>query len=54
MDNETTGALAMLSIVLSVISTIIHAINHTRFRSNCFGRKLEASLDISRTENLTP
>lgn len=54
MDNQTTGVLAVLSIVLSVISNIIHAINHTRIRSNCFGRKLEASLDISRTENLTP
>jgi hypothetical protein len=54
MDIETTGILAILSLILSVVSNMIHAINHTKIRSSCMGKKFEASLDISRIENPTP
>jgi hypothetical protein len=51
---DTSTAIASISLVLSVLSHIFHYLNHTRVRSNCCGRKLEASLDISRIENVSP
>ena len=51
---DSATAIASISLVLSVLSHIFHYLNHTRLRSNCCGRKLEASLDISRTENVSP
>jgi hypothetical protein len=46
MDNNILGIVA---IIVSVGSAVITAINHTRIRSACCGKKLEASLDIERT-----
>jgi hypothetical protein len=37
-----------------VTSIVIAAINHKRIRSNCCGRKLEASLDIEDTKTSRP
>ncbi len=51
---DSATVIASISLVLSIASHIFHYLNHTKVRSNCCGRKLEASLDITRTENLTP
>ena len=51
MDNNVLGIVA---IVLSVASTVVVAINHTRIRSVCCGRQLEASLDIDKTTPVLP
>jgi hypothetical protein len=51
MDNNVLGIVA---IVLSVASTVVVAINHTRIRSACCGRQLEASLDIDKTTPVLP
>lgn len=34
---------------LAVITAIYKAVNHHRVRSNCCGKKIEASLDIEET-----
>lgn len=49
MDGSPTGILAIIGVVISVGTMIIGVINHQRVRSNCFGRKLEVSLDVERT-----
>ena len=54
MDNNTTGILAIISLVLSVASNVIHAINHTKIKSSCMGKQYEASLDISRITTPIP
>jgi hypothetical protein len=46
---DTSTILGIVAVVVSVASGIITAINHTRIRSNCFGNKLEVSLDIDKT-----
>jgi hypothetical protein len=46
MDNTTTSIIALVGIALSIGSTVIGVVNHKRIRSNCCGKKLEASLDI--------
>jgi len=55
MDNmDNTNIMVSISLVLSVLSNIIHVINHSRIRSSCCGKSVEASIDISSTENLSP
>jgi hypothetical protein len=49
MDSSTSGILAVIGIVVSVGGAILGVINHSRIRSNCFGKKLEVSLDIDKT-----
>ena len=51
MDSDTSSALAIGSIVISILGSAIAFINHKRIRSNCCGKKTEVSLDI---ENTTP
>jgi len=51
MDNNILGIVA---IVISSITAIVGALNHTKIRSVCCGRKLEASLDIEKTSPPTP
>jgi hypothetical protein len=51
MDNNILGIVA---IVISVISTIIGVLNHTRVRSACCGTRLEASFDVDRTIPVLP
>jgi hypothetical protein len=46
MDNNILGIVA---IVISVGTAVIGAINHTRIRSVCCGKKIEASIDIDKT-----
>lgn len=47
MNSDTI--LSIVAIVLSVGGTILAVINHKRIRSNCFGKKLEVSLDVEST-----
>jgi hypothetical protein len=49
MNNDATGVLAIVSIVVSVGGSILAVVNHTRIRSVCCGRKLEVSLDVEKT-----
>jgi hypothetical protein len=51
MDSTTSSALAIGSIVLSVVGSVAALVNHKRVRSNCCGKELSASLDV---ENTTP
>lgn len=43
------NVLGMVGFGLSIVGVIVAAINHTRIRSNCFGRKVELSVDIEKT-----
>ena len=47
MNAETV--IGLIGFGISVIGIIVSAVNHTRIRSNCFGRKLELSVDIEKT-----
>jgi hypothetical protein len=49
MDQDTTAILAIIGVVVSVGGSILAVVNHTRCRSNCFGNKLEVSLDVEKT-----
>lgn len=46
MDSQ---AMSIVAIVVSVGGVIITAVNHTRIRSACCGRKIDVSLDIEKT-----
>ena len=41
--------LSTIAIVTSVVGTIVVAVNHTRIRSRCCGKTMEASLDIEKS-----
>jgi hypothetical protein len=45
--------IGMVGFGISVIGMIVAAINHTRIRSNCFGNKVEVSMDIDKTTPTT-
>lgn len=47
MDNNSI--LASVAVALSVAGTIVAVVNHTKVKSMCCGRKLEVSIDISKT-----
>jgi hypothetical protein len=49
MDSNTSGIVAIIGLVLSVGGTALAVVNHTRIRSNCCGKKLELSVDVSKT-----
>ena len=46
---DSNNILSISAIVVSVGGAIITAINHTRVRSACCGRRLDVSLDIEKT-----
>jgi hypothetical protein len=48
---DQVSILSIVAIVISVGGTVLSVINHKRIKSNCFGKKLEVSLDV---ENTTP
>jgi len=50
MDQESTTILSIVGIVISVGGALFTVINHKRCRSNCFGKKLELSIDIDQTQ----
>lgn len=49
MDQNATAILAIIGVVVSVGGSILAVVNHTRCRSNCFGQKIEVSLDVEKT-----
>jgi len=46
---DSNNILSISAIVVSLCGTIYAAVNHTRVRSACCGRKIEVSLDIEKT-----
>ena len=46
MDSQS---LASIAIAISTAGAIFTALNHTRVRSACCGKKLEVSLDVEKT-----
>jgi hypothetical protein len=46
---DSNNILSISAIVVSIGGAVIAAINHTRIRSACCGRKIEVSLDIEKT-----
>ena len=50
MDQDSTAVLSIIGIVISVGGALFTVINHKRCRSNCFGKKLEMSIDIDQTQ----
>jgi len=46
---DDSQIMTIVALVISIGSVIIGAINHKRIRSNCFGKKIEVSLDIEST-----
>jgi hypothetical protein len=54
MDNSqltTAGLTATFTALVGIAYKIYMVVNHKRIRSNCCGKKLEASIDI---DNTTP
>lgn len=49
MEQATTNVLTYVAFAVGVISSVLAAINHTRIRSACCGKKLEISLDVDKT-----
>ena len=51
---ETSSIMGIVAVVVSVGGVFFGIINHKRCRSNCFGKKLEVSLDIDNTATVKP
>jgi hypothetical protein len=49
MDQSGTNILTYVAFAVGVVSSVLAAINHTRIRSACCGRKIEISLDVEKT-----
>lgn len=49
MDNSQV--MGMIALIVSIGGVFIGILNHKKIRSNCCGRRLEASIDI---DNTTP
>jgi hypothetical protein len=50
MDQQTSNILSIIGIVVSVGGALFTIINHKRCRSNCFGKKIELSIDVDQTQ----
>jgi hypothetical protein len=46
---DSSGIIAIVSLVLSVAGSALAIINHKRIRSNCCGKELTTSIDIEAT-----
>jgi hypothetical protein len=46
---DTSMILGIVGVIISVGTAIVGVVNHKRIRSNCCGKKVEASLDIEST-----
>jgi hypothetical protein len=46
---DQTQILSILALAVSIAGSIFAVINHKRIRSNCCGRRVEASLDVEST-----
>jgi len=51
MENNGGEMMSIIALVISAGGIMLGVVNHKRIRSNCCGKKLEASLDV---ENTTP
>ena len=51
MENNGGEMMSIIALVISAGGIMLGIVNHKRIRSNCCGKKLEASLDV---ENTTP
>jgi hypothetical protein len=51
---DQSSILGIVGIVIGISGTILALINHTRIRSNCFGKKIEVSLDVDKTIDSPP
>jgi len=49
MDNESSGIIAIVGLIISVGGSALAVLNHKRLRSTCCGKKIEASIDIEET-----
>ena len=50
MDQQSSNLLSIIGIVVSVGGALFTIVNHKRCRSNCFGKKLELSIDVDQTQ----
>ena len=46
---ESNTLMSIVAVVVSIGGTILAIINHKRLRSNCFGKKIELSIDVEST-----
>lgn len=46
---DSNNILSIVAIVVSIGGALITAVNHTRVRSACCGRRVEMSIDIEKT-----
>jgi hypothetical protein len=51
---DTTSTLSTIAVVVSVAGAIFTAVNHSRIRSSCCGKKLEVSFDVDKTTPQAP
>jgi len=50
MDQQSSNLLSIIGIAVSVGGALFTIVNHKRCRSNCFGKKLELSIDVDQTQ----
>lgn len=46
---DTNSTLSTIAVVVSVAGALFTAVNHTRMRSACCGKKVEVSFDVDKT-----
>ena len=46
---DTGSVLGIIGIVISVVTAIVGAINHTKIRSKCMGKVIDMSIDIEKS-----
>ena len=46
---DSSGIIAIVSLVVAVGGSVLATINHTRVKSMCCGKKIEVSLDVDKT-----
>ena len=49
MDSTQASIVAIVGMCVSVGGAVFAAVNHTRVRSACCGKKMEISLDVDKT-----
>lgn len=49
MDQTQTNVLTYVAFGVGIASSLLAAVNHTRIRSACCGKKIEISLDVEKT-----
>ena len=47
---EQAEIMNYVAFTISVFTLIVGVVNHKRIRSNCFGKRLEVSIDIDKTQ----